>query len=143
MDHDRMNRILDTYWDGYEYGTGPSCSQATLMALAEYYGVSEDWHKGLATPFGGGVCHSHTSLCGAISGALMFLGLHVQSGSDDIGAELTDHVRRQFGDLHCDRILSIDFSDEDQVAREKAPKYASICQPMMRSICAWIIERVD
>lgn len=143
MDHDRMNRILDTFWGAHAYGTGLSCSQATLMALAEYYGVSEEWHKGLATPFGGGVCHSHTSLCGAVSGALMFLGLHVQKGSDGIGAELIDHVRRRFGDLHCDRILSIDFTDEDQVTKEKAPKYESICKPMMRDICAWIIERVD
>lgn len=143
MDRERMDRILSTFWDGYEYGTGPSCSQATLMALTEYYGIQEDWHKGLATPFGGGVCHSHTSLCGAISGALMFLGLRVQDGSDTLGAELIHHVRGEFGDLHCDRILAIDFTDDEQVGREKAPKYESICQPLMRDICAWIIERVD
>jgi len=150
MENVRMNQILSRFWDGIPYGTGTSCSVTTLLALAEYYDMQEPWLKDIATPFGGGVCHSHASVCGVVSGALLFLGLKFPVGEEKLGQEtsarlgaaLIEHVKRKFGNDVCDRILDIDFNDAEQVKREKADKYESICQPIMRSVCGWVIDEI-
>lgn len=151
MDNQRMNEILSSFWDGIPYGTGTSCSVTTLLALAEYYDMVEPWMKDIATPFGGGVCHSHISVCGVVSGALLFLGLKFPVGDEKLGqetsarlgAELIEYVKQKFGCDICDKILDIDFNDEEQVKMEKADKYESICQPVMRDVCKWVIGRVE
>ena len=151
MENERMNKILGRFWDGIAYGTGTSCSVTTLLALSEYYGMQEPWMKDIATPFGGGICHSHRSMCGAVSAALMFLGLKLPMGNEPLGQEtsarlgagLIEYVKNEFGGDICDRMLGIDFDDEEQVAREKADKYESICQPVMKSVCGWVINELD
>jgi C_GCAxxG_C_C family probable redox protein len=151
MDNQRINEILSSFWDGIPYGTGTSCSVTTLLALAEYYNMVEPWMKDVATPFGGGVCHSHISVCGVVSGALLFLGLKLPVGDEKLGqetsarlgAELIEHVKQKFGCDICDKILDIDFNDEEQVKMEKADKYESICQPVMRDVCEWVISKVE
>ena len=150
MENERMNAILSRFWDT-PYGKGTSCSVTTLLSLAEYYNVAEPWMRDIATPFGGGVCHSHISICGVVSGALLFLGVRFPSGKEELGketsarlgAELIEYVKREFKDDVCDQILDIDFGDEEQVRREKADKYKSICQPVMKAVCGWVIREVD
>lgn len=150
MENERMNEILSRFWDGIPYGTGTSCSVTTLLALAEYYDMKEPWMKDIATPFGGGVCHSHVSVCGVLSGALLFLGLKLPVGDEKLGqetsarlgAELIGYVKENFGDDICDQILDIDFNDAEQEKREKADKYESICQPVMRNVCGWVVNEI-
>lgn len=139
-----MHAILKSFWEGVEYGKGKSCAVTTLLALSRYYGIEEPWLEDVATPFGGGVCHSHDSICGGLSGALIFLGLKVgKEQSAQLGAELLVFIKGKYGSIHCNEILDIDFSDAAQVQREKAPKYTSICQPVMCDICDWITARVQ
>lgn len=151
MENERMNKILGRFWDGITYGKGTSCSVTTFLALAEYYDMVRPWMKDIATPFGGGICHSHRSLCGAVSGALMFLGLKFPTGDEALcretsarlGAEMIEYVKSEFGCDICDRMLDIDFDDEEQVKREKAEKYARICQPVIKNVCGWVIREVE
>lgn len=151
MENERMNKILSRFWDGISYGTGTSCSVTTLLALSEYYDMAEPWMKDIATPFGGGICHSHVSVCGVVSGALLFLGLKLPVGDEALGqetsarlgAELIEYVKSEFGDNICDKMLNIDFNDAEQVKREKADKYESICQPVMKNVCGWVINELE
>ena len=72
---------LDTYIVGQKkakkavdlYGKNFNCSQAVLTAFAEDFGLSEKLTLSLGTSFGGGARNGQ--LCGAVSGALMVLGL--------------------------------------------------------------------
>ncbi len=144
MQNQEMYEILNTFWEGIEYGKGKSCAVVTLVSLARYYGMEQDWLEDVATPFGGGVCHSHACICGTLSGALIFLGLKLgRETSAQVGAELLDYIRSGYGSTHCDEILHIDFSDAEQVQREKAPKYVSVCQPVMCDVCDWITARIE
>ena len=57
---------------------GCNCAQAVLLAFAEESGLSKETAAKLALPFGGGMARGET--CGALTGALMALGL-TESGS--------------------------------------------------------------
>ncbi|MDK2896656.1 MAG: hypothetical protein PWP04_776 [Candidatus Atribacteria bacterium] len=53
---------------------GFNCAESTLQGLAEYLGVQNELLPQIATGFGGGVGHTGR-ICGAISGAVMALGI--------------------------------------------------------------------
>ena len=57
------------------YENGYSCAQAVLAAFASRYGLTHDAVHGLAAPFGAGMSRRQTT-CGAVTCALMVLGLH-------------------------------------------------------------------
>jgi C_GCAxxG_C_C family probable redox protein len=51
-----------------------NCAQAVLSTFAEHFGLDRAIALRIATPFGGGIGHTGL-LCGAVSGALMAIGL--------------------------------------------------------------------
>ncbi len=57
---------------------GCNCAQAVLLAFSEELGLSKELAAKIALPFGGGMARGET--CGALTGALMVLGLS-ESGS--------------------------------------------------------------
>lgn len=73
------------------------CSQGTLAALMQAFGIHNPDVLRSSTAFaGGGVRRGH--MCGALSGALMFIGL--LAGRDDL--EMRDQAVRGLG--YCDKV---------------------------------------
>lgn len=73
------------------------CSQGTLAALMQAFGIHNPDVLRSSTAFaGGGVRRGH--MCGALSGALMFIGL--LAGRDDL--EMRDQATRGLG--YCDKV---------------------------------------
>jgi len=73
------------------------CSQGTLAALLKAFGIHNPDVLRASTAFaGGGVRRGH--MCGALSGALMFIGL--LAGRDDL--EMRDQAARGLG--YCDKV---------------------------------------
>lgn len=60
------------------FKNGFNCSQAVLSVFAEDFGLSEETALRIATQFGGGARKGE--MCGAVSGALMVLGLKYGHG---------------------------------------------------------------
>ena len=58
------------------FAQGFSCSQSLLLAFAPRFGLDPAMAARLASPFGGGIARQGR-VCGAITGALMVIGLHV------------------------------------------------------------------
>ena len=58
--------------------SGCNCAQAVLLAFSDELGLSKEDAAKIALPFGGGMARGET--CGALTGALMALGL-TESGS--------------------------------------------------------------
>lgn len=52
-----------------------NCSQAVLAAFAENLGIDTDMALRIASPFGAGISRQG-EICGAVSGALMAIGLY-------------------------------------------------------------------
>ena len=70
-----------------------NCAQVILMSLHESLGISEEQAKDLGTLFAGGMYCGAT--CGAITGALMALGLAGQK--DPAGRELITEFQGRYG----------------------------------------------
>lgn len=125
---------------------GYNCAQTVLSCAASYFDMDSDIYKNIAASFGGGLCGSRISVCGAVSGGIMFIGLKETgegTSPSDVGKELIAFVEEKYGHRCCDKILDIDFNDKEQVAREKSTKGKSICIPMMKDICHWLVEKYE
>ncbi len=59
-----------------------NCSQSVLAALGPGLGLSEEQCLKLGCAFGGGMARQQM-ICGAVTGAMLALGLHFGRGKDD------------------------------------------------------------
>ena len=105
----------------------------------------------LATPFGGGVAR-RGMLCGALSGALMALGLHLGRsvpGDDEAkarayaaGEALLAAVEARFGSIQCRVLTGLDSRDP---ARPDAfpPVKQRVCIPLLRMVVEHTRELIE
>jgi C_GCAxxG_C_C family probable redox protein len=108
---------------------GFNCSQAVCAAYAPAPGLSRELALKIASGFGGGMGRSG-EVCGAVTGAIMVIGLHTGSiePGNTIAKEntytLTDQVIAQFTERHatilCRKLLGCDIGQPEglQQARE-------------------------
>lgn len=100
-----------------EFDGGFSCAEAVFLAGAAALGVESDLIPKLATGFGGGLSRTK-SLCGAVAGAVMVLGLKHgrRAVTDDRSAilakvqELVAGFRQEFGSENCYDLTGLDFN---------------------------------
>jgi C_GCAxxG_C_C family probable redox protein len=108
---------------------GFNCSQAVFSTLAEPLGFDPSLALKIASPFGGGIGRTGET-CGAVSGALMALGL--QSGFDQPDPQAKDRVyalarefmrrfQERYGAVACKALIGVDLSTPEglQKAREQ------------------------
>ena len=97
------------------------CSQSVLAAFAEECGITEEEALKLGSCFGGGMGKGH--VCGAVSGALMVLGLLYgqKSVGDTEGLQLSNKVndlmmtrfKEKCGSYICNDLLGCDITTEE------------------------------
>ncbi len=79
------------------FDEGHACSQSMLAAFAHRYNMPQELALKLSSSFGGGMGHQGM-ICGAVTGALMVLGL--DSGrvhqDDDVSREKNDILVQKF-----------------------------------------------
>lgn len=100
-----------------EFDRGFSCAEAVFLAGAKALGVEDRLIPRVATGFGGGVSRTK-SLCGAVAGAVMVLGLKFGRGTldDDRGPilakvqALMSAFRQEFGGENCYELTGLDFN---------------------------------
>ena len=100
---------------------GFNCSQSVLAAFSDLTGLSEQESFNVAGGFGGGA--GTGELCGAITGAIMVLGLlNPIDLQDPVGTkkravkaakELQSRFRERFGELRCRDLLKKKFVPDD------------------------------
>lgn len=108
------------------FNSGFNCSQSVLSVFCEAYGLEKDIALKMATGFGGGLRKGE--VCGAVTGAIMALGLkegHFNESDTETKEKayfMTKEFIRKFEERHetiiCKKLLGYDVSDESQ--REKA-----------------------
>jgi C_GCAxxG_C_C family probable redox protein len=108
------------------FAGGISCAPAVLAAFAPGLGMDEEHAARAASCFGGGMVGSGR-VCGAITGAMMALGLGHGPGTradpaakkDAYGraAELWRRMTQRFGSIECRDILGVDISTPEGHAR--------------------------
>jgi C_GCAxxG_C_C family probable redox protein len=117
-----------------------NCSQAVFTAFATELGIDEDLALKLATEFGGGARCGQ--ICGAVSGALMVLGLKYGHSHADDQAEKANAYRlavefnKRFSERNksvvCKDLLGYDLSvQSDQAKVKEMGLFKTICPKMV------------
>lgn len=101
---------------------GYDCSQLVVMAWADDFGYEAEEGARMAASFGGGMFHGDT--CGAVTGALIVLGLsYGHSKPDDIAlkqelitkvASFQHEFAERAGSTVCRDLIPFDFSKHDR-----------------------------
>jgi C_GCAxxG_C_C family probable redox protein len=111
---------------------GFSCSQAVLAVFAQDFGLNRNISIKIAQGFGGGISHTD-NICGAVSGAVMVIGLRYgRTKAEDLAAKdktyaVVKDFLRQFAQRHggkttCTGLLGYNLSDPTQFAEAKQMK---------------------
>jgi C_GCAxxG_C_C family probable redox protein len=104
---------------------GYSCSQAVCAAFAEDFGVDRDTALRLSCGFGGGMAHTGNT-CGAVTGALMVIGMkYGRTAIDDLAAKektyavvhefITEFLRRNHA-VGCTDLIGHNLCDPKELA---------------------------
>ncbi len=121
---------------------GGNCAQAVLRAFAADLGLEQGTAMRVAAGFGAGMGRSQ-ELCGAVTGAVMAIGLkHGAPRPDDAEAkertyaltrELMERFRAEFGSCLCRDLLRVDLlTAEGQRQYKERDLGAKVCRPCVR-----------
>ncbi len=103
------------------------CSESVLLALVERYGIDPAPVMPLASGFCGGMAGSR-QVCGAVSGAVMAVGLVLADGSPPTNRAQIESVARQFMDAFSAQYGSVACGALLQIQRtEAAPQPPTRC----------------
>ena len=93
------------------FKNGYACSQSVLSTLAPDLGLDEETALKVASAFGGGMAR-HGEVCGALTGALMVMGLKfgsLNTGEEEAVRTASQELMRRFeaenGSLLCRELL--------------------------------------
>lgn len=129
-----------------------NCAEAVLLTLARYYGWKQDYIPRIATPFGGGLGGTQRT-CGALSGALMALGILYgrEEGGDktpsyEKAKALIADFSARFGEPECRTLTGIDFAGEGQMDVFRAPggMHQTLCEgKLVPWCCQWVVDHAE
>ena len=129
------------------FAQGFNCAQAVLSAFAAQAGISEESALRLASPFGGGIARQG-QVCGALTGALMALGLQrgnsTPQGKDEtyrISQEFVQDFQERHGAILCRGLVGFDISTPEglQAARE-GKVFARVCPGLVNGAADMLAE---
>lgn len=134
------------------YGNNFNCSQGVFTAFATEYGIDEKLALKLGTDFGGGARKGE--LCGAVSGALMVLGLRCgHCDSNDLASkqkayaiseEFTNRFIAKNGSVVCRELLGYDLTkEEDKSVIKEKNLFRTFCPSMVRSAAEILDEMIE
>jgi C_GCAxxG_C_C family probable redox protein len=124
-----------------------SCAQSVLMAFSGDYGMDPVTASKVACAFGGGISHMGLT-CGAVTGALMVIGLKYGGGPEtkENTYKMAGEFMKRFLSIHssinCTELIGYDLSDPDQLARarergifgEKCNKYVETAVKILEEL---------
>jgi C_GCAxxG_C_C family probable redox protein len=134
----------------HRFSEGFNCSQSIVSAYAEQFGLDEETAMKIAAGFGGGMGRLGRT-CGAVTGALMVLGLRYGRNSPDQAAkervyaqiqEFTERFNARNSSLTCKGLLGIDISTPEghELARKKQ-LFTTACPRFVRD-AAEVLEEM-
>ncbi|NLO09511.1 MAG: C_GCAxxG_C_C family protein [Clostridiales bacterium] len=124
---------------------GYVCSQAVFAAFSEMLGLDKETALKIGNGFGGGIARKQ-EVCGAVSGAIMLIGLkHGKTQADDkVSHEKTYVMIEEFCSKFIERNKSINCYEIlgcDMVAAKERGLFSTVCLKCVRD-AAEIVEEL-
>ena len=140
-----VERAVSTYKEGF------NCSQALPSTYGTQFGIDREIALRLSSAFGGGI-NGMGETCGAVTGALMVIGLKygstkakdrkAEKKTYKIAREFVDRFTSRNGSIKCKDLLGCDISTpEGREFQKKNKLYKTVCPNYVQS-AAEIIEQI-
>jgi C_GCAxxG_C_C family probable redox protein len=124
-----------------KFKKGLNCAQAVFSTFGPSCGLDEEMCVRIASPFGGGIGHLQ-EVCGAVSGAIMVIGLKHGAGSTE--RDVRDHINelaqnfvRDFklrnNSVLCRDLLSFDITTKSGLAEARKKGVFAPCAGYVRN----------
>jgi len=134
---ERSEQARDLFLSGY------NCAQSVLLSFADDLKFSKELAQKMAAGFGGGMGKQQET-CGAVTGAIMVLGLlkgeHVNNNeelkAESYGSvkELTKEFVSEYKSTKCIDLIGCDLNTPEGAARFKDEK-------IMETVCAGCVKK--
>ena len=120
---------------------GFNCAQSVLLAMQEHYGTKSEVIPKIASAFGGGIGRCG-SLCGALTGAVMAIG--IKHGTNERGVEKRDKPNRlaqrfyeqftkELGTPFCRELIGYDLTKPEELEKaERLKVFDEKCEGFVR-----------
>lgn len=128
---------------------GMNCAQSVISVYGPQYGLDPDLCVRIASAFGGGIGHTQ-GICGAVTGAIMVIGLKHGKGTaerdrrDHINAlarQFIEEFKKRNGGVMCRRLLDFDISTDEGLFEARQRGLFVLCAGFIRT-AAEILERM-
>jgi C_GCAxxG_C_C family probable redox protein len=115
-----MNKVNENISAKQYFSSGYYCAESVLLALSKKMGIESDLLLKMATPFCSGVSRTN-GICGAVSGALMAIGLKYGRTSNRDSVEDSYKYAQEFiklfnekhGSTNCFELTGCDFTSTE------------------------------
>ena len=128
-----------------------TCSSAVFSAFSDELGLDPDMAKKIACGFGAGISKSG-NICGAVSGAIMVIGLKYGKTmqGDDAATEKTRALVQKFlqeftkrhGSVNCTELLGYNLGKPEEFAQARDNKQFVTKCPELVGDAAAILEQI-
>ena len=125
-------RVLELYDNGH------NCAQSLICAHGERFGLSPEQSWALGGPFGGGIGRSTKHICGAISGALVIIGLAFPVDKNSVieskklmnskTNQLVSDLGKKYPSFNCIDILRGNNA-------KPASMHSEVCKKILTDVC--------
>ena len=130
---------------------GFNCAESVLLSVAEYFNIHCSEIPKMATPFGGGIAR-RGSLCGAVTGGLMALGLKFgRTTTVDVNARdrsygkaesFLSFFEKKYGTLLCCNLIGIDLKTTEGLEQLKKIRLEK-CGNYVKSATEMVINQTE
>jgi C_GCAxxG_C_C family probable redox protein len=117
------------------FDSGYNCSESVLLALSEEFAQKNPIIPRVATGFGGGVGRSG-SICGALSGAVMAVGLlrgcdkaeekEKRTAAYKSVLRMVDAFEKEFENINCKALTQCDFRTKEEQEKFRSKRFGKI-----------------
>ena len=132
---DRIKQAVDLFTKGH------NCSQAVLAPYAEEFGLPMSTVLKISGGFGGGIGRQG-HICGALTGAIMVLGLKYgtdnptdKTSKNDLYKrvkQISEEFKIRAGSMFCKDLLGFDMTTPEGMEQAKAPGAYDECPEYVR-----------
>lgn len=129
------------------FKSGLSCSQAMLLAYGPESGIDKTLALKISTPFSGGMARM-SQTCGAVTGALIVLGLKYATGKEAkeklfaLENKFADKFKSRNNSLNCKELLGYNLGNpEERKECSEKKLYETRCKKFVKD-AAEILEEI-
>ena len=133
------------------FRNGFACSSAVFSSFSEELGLDPETAKKISCGFGAGISKTG-NICGAVSGAIMVIGLKYgkTKEGDDAATEKTRALVREFmqefterhGSVNCTELLGYNLSNPEEYEKARDNKLFVTKCPELVSDATAILEKI-